>query len=483
MSLFIAAYCPKNKKSQRCIGAIIVLSSINQTPPVFSVTELTQKIQKLLEDHFDFVWIEGEISNFSAPASGHYYMVLKDEKSQIRAVMFRLQARYLKFLPENGMKVVAQGRIAVYAPRGEYQIILDYLEPMGVGALALAFEQLKKKLADEGVFDNEIKKPLPFLPQRVAVITSPSGAAIRDFLKIIRRRFANIEITIVPVRVQGEEATREMVEALDVVNRDLNVQVIVLTRGGGSLEDLWAFNQEELARAIRRSRIPVVSAVGHEIDLTIADLAADFRAPTPSAAAELLVSEKEALLNRLNEVRNRLISGVGWAIKNPAHQLSHLSKSLRDPRKRLAENWIRLDDIYSRIIRLTLFILRDGKMRLDTEKRALLSESPLNVIVSMKQQLRFQRRSFTAAIKGRLHDNQMTLSLVTKRINDLSPLSILKRGFSIARKMPEETILRDISDVKRGDPVQVLLAAGELECRVEKVSNERKPWRLMKNRS
>ena len=258
------------------------------SPKVYSVSELTEKIRNLLEDQFDFVWVEGEVSNFSAPASGHFYMVLKDERARIRAVMFRVQARYLKFLPENGMKVIAQGRIGVYPPRGEYQIILDYLEPMGVGALAQAFEQLKKKLSAQGVFDKEIKKPLAFLPQRVALITSPTGAAIRDFIKIMGRRFANVEIVVIPVRVQGEEAAGDMVKALDMVNRRLEVDVIVLTRGGGSLEDLWAFNQEDLALAIRRSKIPVVSAVGHEIELTISDLAADFRAPTPSAAAELL---------------------------------------------------------------------------------------------------------------------------------------------------------------------------------------------------
>ena len=277
-----------------------------QSPKIYTVSALTEEVKDLLEEHFDFVWVEGEISNFRSPSSGHYYMVLKDEKAQIRAVMFRPQTRYLKFTPEDGMKVIVQGRIGVYQPRGEYQIILDYLEPLGIGALALAFEQLKKKLAAEGVFDEEIKRPLPFLPQRVAVITSPTGAAIRDFLKIIHRRFANIEIIVVPVKVQGDEATAEMVEALDTVNRELNVDVIVLTRGGGSLEDLWAFNQEQLALAIRASRIPVVSAVGHEIDITISDLAADLRAPTPSAAAELIVMEKESLVERFKEMRGRL---------------------------------------------------------------------------------------------------------------------------------------------------------------------------------
>ena len=444
----------------------------NKTSQVYSVSELTENIQALLEDHFDFVWLEGEISNFSRPASGHYYMVLKDENAQIRAVMFRLQARYLKFLPENGMKVIAQGRLTVYAPRGEYQIILDYLEPMGVGALALAFEQLKKKLASQGVFDKEIKKPLPFLPQRVAVITSPTGAAIRDFLKIIRRRFANMEIIVVPVRVQGEESTADMVEAMDWVNRELNVDVIILTRGGGSIEDLWAFNREELALAIRKSRIPVVSAVGHEIDFTIADLAADFRAPTPSAAAELLVVEKETLLHRLEDMRNRLISGLGRKLKGLNQDLDHLSKRVKDPRKRLDDSWMRLDEIHNRLTRLMDLIVRDRKNRLSMEKRSLLLHSPLNVSASIKQRLDFQRTAISHAMNSCLGEKQMSLSLLEKRIKDLSPLSILNRGYSITRSLPEKIVLRDASVVKKGKQVQVLLAKGALECRVEKRESE-----------
>jgi len=213
-------------------GPQLPLSPENQGPKVYGVQELTEEIRELLEGNLDFVWLEGEISNFSAPRSGHYYMVLKDENAQIRAVMFRLQARYLKFFPENGMKVIVQGRLGVYAPRGEYQLILDYLEPIGVGALALAFEQVKNKLAKQGLFDQEIKKPLPFLPKRIALVTSPTGAAVRDFLNVIQRRFANLEISILPVRVQGDHACGDMVKALELINRDLMVDVIVLTRGG-----------------------------------------------------------------------------------------------------------------------------------------------------------------------------------------------------------------------------------------------------------
>ncbi len=439
------------------------------SPKVYKVTELTKEIQKLLENKFDFVWIEGEISNFSTPASGHFYMVLKDNKTQIRAVMFRLQARYLRFRPENGMHVLVQGRVGVYPPRGEYQIILDYMEPMGVGALALAFEQLKKKLAAEGVFNEDIKKPLPFLPQRVAVITSPSGAAVRDFLKVIRRRFSNIEITIVPVRVQGDGASSDMVKALDLVNQELDVDVIVLTRGGGSLEDLWAFNEEDLALAIHRSHIPVVSAVGHEIDLTISDLAADFRAPTPSAAAELLVIEKESLLDRLSEIQTRLRSGIIQEIRTHLQNLNHLANRLKDPRKRLDETWMRLDELHSRIIRQMGLAVRDTRIKIETKEHALLAYSPMNLASAMGQQLNFQETSLSRAMASLVRDNQLRLSSLEKRMTDLSPLSILKRGYSITRTLPGKSVLKDTSGVQKGDPVQVLLAEGELTCRIEEL--------------
>jgi exodeoxyribonuclease VII large subunit len=441
----------------------------NQSPKIYTVSALTEQIRDLLEDHFEFLWVEAEISNFRSPTSGHHYMTFKDEKAQLKAVMFRPQTRYLKFTPEDGMRVIAQGRIGVYQPRGEYQIILDYLEPLGIGALALAFEQLKKKLASQGFFDKEIKKPLPFLPQRVAVVTSPTGAAIRDFLNIIHRRFANIEITIMPVKVQGDEATSEIVEALEVVNRELNVDVIVLTRGGGSLEDLWAFNQEELALAIRASRVPVVSAIGHEIDITISDLAADLRAPTPSAAAELLVLEKESLVERLNEIKIRIHSGFKAHLSNLNQRLILVSKGLRDPKKRIADSWMRLDELDNRLIRLMDLIVKESKKRLTSEGRALLFHSPVNMFSSLQQKNDFERRSLIRIMMRRLNESRMNLSLLEEKIKDLSPFSVLKRGYSITRKLPEETVLKDVSDVKKGDHVNILLAEGELESRIEKI--------------
>jgi exodeoxyribonuclease VII large subunit len=436
---------------------------------IYTVSTLSEEIKNLLEANFDFVWVEGEISNFRSPLSGHFYMVLKDEKAQIRAVMFRPQTRYLKFMPQDGMKVIVRGRVAIYEPRGEYQVILDYMEPLGVGALALAFEQLKKKLAAQGIFDESIKKPLPFLPQRVAVITSPTGAAIRDFLKIIRRRFANLEIIVVPVKVQGEGAAAEMVEALDLVNRELDVDVIVLTRGGGSLEDLWAFNQEELALAIRASLVPVVSAVGHEIDVTISDLAADLRAPTPSGAAELLVVEKETLKQQILQLQARLQSGIKTDLASLQEKLRFLSKGLRDPRKRLVDSWLRLDEIESRLSRMMAFILMDQKRSLAADERALILHSPVKTIAGLKQKIEFQSRTMAMMVTRKLKDCRMGISMLQEKLKDMSPLSVLGRGYSIARKLPEKWVLRSSSQVNEGDRVSVKLGEGELECLVEKI--------------
>lgn len=440
-----------------------------QRPKVYTVSALTEELRVLLEDHFDFLWVEGEISNFGAPSSGHYYMTLKDERAQIRAVMFRLQARHLRFVPEDGMRVIARGRIGLYPPRGEYQILLDYLEPLGVGALALAFEQLKRKLAAQGVFDAAVKRPLPFLPQRVAVITSPTGAAIRDFLKVIRRRYANLEIIVVPVRVQGEGATGEIVAALEVVNRELEVDVAVLTRGGGSLEDLWAFNAEELALAIRASRVPVVSAVGHEIDVTISDLAADLRAPTPSAAAELLVADKETLREKLEETERRLRSGMKARADRLRQGLLALSRALRDPGRRIAEGWLRLDGLTGRAIRLAQSAMAERRRALDGEARALLLGSPANRIGPWRQKIQFQGRALLLGMRRQTRDRAKDLHLLKSKIEDLSPLSVLKRGYSITRKMPEGRVVSGSAGLEKGDKLNILFAAGEADCEVEEV--------------
>jgi exodeoxyribonuclease VII large subunit len=347
--------------------------------------------------------------------------------------------------------------------------VLDYVEPLGVGALSLAFEQLKKKLAAQGLFDQACKKPLPYLPQRVAVITSPTGAAIRDFLRVIRRRFSNLEIVIVPVKVQGEGAASEIASALGLVNRLLDVDVIVLTRGGGSLEDLWAFNEEEVALAIHSSRIPVVSAVGHEIDLTISDLVADLRAPTPSAAAELLVVEKELLQERIREMQERLFSAANTTLVRLQKRMQMVIGRMRDPRRRVADLWMRLDEVSGRLSRSATSVVRVKRNRLLSEVRALAHNAPVHRIGLIRQKIGYQERSMVLQISGRLKELRMNLIRIEGKLKDVSPFTILAKGFSITRKLPEESVLKSAGGIEEGSRVRVTLARGELECVVEKV--------------
>lgn len=429
---------------------------------IYSVSEITQQIQQLIEGKLDPVWIEGEISNFRCPISGHYYMSIKDEHAQIKAVMFRGQNRNLTFVPKDGLKVIAKGRITIYPPRGEYQLIIEYVEPVGIGALALAFEQLKRKLAAQGLFDQSIKKPIPFLPQKVAVITSPTGAAIRDFLKVIRRRFANLEIIIVPVRVQGEGATEEIINAIELVNSKLDVDIIVLTRGGGSIEDLWAFNKEELAFAIRRSRIPIVSAVGHEIDWTISDFAADLRAPTPSAAAEILVKEKETLVKRLSDIRERLISAIRNRITQNNLELNRLKKSLKDPTQLLQERLFRIDELALRYKRAMEVFLEKRKERFFSLKRQLIVCSPRNRMDRIRQKIEFYEKRLTTVIIQRLNENKSQLQRLKNRLEDLGPISVLKRGYSIAMRLSDGKVLTDPYETEKGEKIKILLAKGSI---------------------
>ena len=439
-------------------------------PHIYTVSSLTSEIKSLIEKKFDFIWIEGEISNFARPLSGHYYMILKDKGAQIRAVMFRMQAHYLKFIPEDGMRVIVRGRIGVYEPRGEYQIILDYLEPLGVGELAAAYEQAKKKLALEGVFDEEKKRPIPFMPKKVAVITSPTGAAIRDFLRISLKRMPNMDITIVPVRVQGDEAVGDIVEALDLVNRELDVDMIVLTRGGGSFEDLWPFNNEEVAYAIRRSLFPVVSAVGHEIDITISDMAADLRAPTPSGAAELIIPEKEGLERELRLLSSSLETSINYHIDMMMDRVKNLSSRIKDPRRDINDTWLRFDDLYSRLIKLGEICIDKNRIGLKSSTETLLSNSPLNAVYFKRQELNFFNHSLMQALKGTLDKMNSTLFSVRNTLDSLNPLSILQRGYSITKKLPEMNIIKDSADVKAGDSVNILLAKGHIDCVVKKAA-------------
>lgn len=439
-----------------------------QGPRVYKVSTLTAEIRDLLETRFPFVWVEGEISNMSVPSSGHWYMALKDESAQIRAVMFRPRARTLRFRAEDGMKVIVHGRVGLYEPRGEYQLVLDYMEPLGVGALALAYEQLKQKLASEGLFRKEIKRPIPFLPSHVAVITSPTGAAVRDFLNVVQRRFGNIRITILPVRVQGDAAAGEIIEAIGTANEHLDADVIVLTRGGGSMEDLWPFNDEGLARSIRSSGIPIVSAVGHEIDTTIADLAADLRAPTPSAAAELIVSEKEQLAGRLAELRMRLRSAVKSSLARHREKVVRLEAGIKDPRKTVQQFWIRLDDFRDRLTRSQAFLIREKRAGLNTASLTLYRIGPGNRIQGLTRELEFLNHSLRTSIEKSVTSLRHASSSLEGRLKSLDPLGVLRRGYSITRTLPEGRVLKESTHVREGDRVEVTLAEGVLHCRIDK---------------
>ena len=349
-------------------------------PKIFSVSEITRGIKNLLEENYSSLWISGEISNFKAHSSGHYYFSLKDENSQINAVMFKGSNRLFKFRLEDGLQVIVNGRVTVYEPRGSYQIVVEYIEPQGLGVLQLAFEQLKKKLETEGLFDESRKKALPLLPKKIGIVTSPTGAAIRDILHVLKRRYSNIEVLLAPVNVQGAEAAPAIVSAIEELNTFSDIDLIIVGRGGGSLEDLWAFNTEEIARAIAVSKIPVISAVGHEIDTTIADYVADLRAPTPSVAAELAVPVKDEIEIFVQSLKERLHEKIISKIEELRERSDFFKSHLTHPRKRLEELFQRLDELQDRLQLAFVSRLRCLLLEVKTLKKTLQALSPLAVL-------------------------------------------------------------------------------------------------------
>ena len=435
---------------------------------IFTVSELTQSIKGLLEDAYPFVWVAGEISNFSVPVSGHFYFTLKDPGAQINAVMFRAQNRSLKFRPEDGMAVVAMGRLNLYEPRGIYQIIIEYLEPEGIGILQLAFEQLKAKLAAEGLFDKKHKRPLPSLPQKIAVVTSPTGAVIRDIMHVINRRFPNVAIEIAPVKVQGEGAAEEIAEALQLLNEMNDADVIVVARGGGSLEDLQAFNSEVVARAILASHIPVVSAVGHETDFTIADFTADVRAPTPSAAAELIVPVKEELLRHIQKIKGALKSAISQRLRLLRERTIQLSKRLVHPGRQIADYRLRLDDALGRILRGLSRQLHEERDRLNMMRERLGRCGPQVMVKDLHVLLKQHRQTLFSAMQFFLESKKSILRTTVAKLNALNPLAILKRGYSVTRTLPHYALVKDVQQVSVGQHVEVTVSRGAMVCRIER---------------
>lgn len=388
---------------------------------ILTVSQLSSEIKTILEANLYYVWVEGEVSNLRSPISGHTYLTLKDKDAQIKAVVFKGQARFMKFKPTDGLHVICRGMVSVYKERGEYQLILDYIEPKGLGALQLALEQLKGKLAKQGFFDVARKRPLPLFPKKIGIVTSPTGAAIRDILKVFERRFADIGVLIYPVRVQGIESAKEISQGIGELNGIPDIDVIIIARGGGSQEDLWAFNEDVVARAIYNSKIPVVSAVGHEIDWTIADMVADLRAPTPSAAAEMVIRSKQELKEKVAAAAFQLASCLRNIISYKRALLHRMERGLIDPSRRLKDIRLRLGDMADRLA------------------------------IAMSHSLEITKKD--------CHH-------LMERLNILSPLNILERGYSITRKIPSMAALRDSKDVEAGDDVNIILAKGEIYCKV-----------------
>ncbi len=436
---------------------------------VLTVSELTWLVRERLERDFLDTWVEGEVSNLRAPPSGHLYLTLKDERSQVRAVLFRASAQRLRFELREGLQVLARGRLSVYEPRGEYQLVLESLEPRGVGALQIKFEQLKEKLAREGLFDESRKRPLPLLPGRVGLVTSLAGAALRDMLAVIRRRCPILEILVCPVPVQGEEAAPEIAEGIRAVSASGRVDVMIVGRGGGSWEDLWCFNEEVVVRAIADSSVPVVSAVGHEIDFTLADFAADYRAPTPSAAAEAVAPVLNDLARGLSDLRQRQERAIQGRLTLLRQQVVAPAGRMPLLKVRLLRRAQHLDDVLDRLAGTFRGILLDGRQRAVARRHTLGLCNPLarirsgTVLVQQLVRRVEQRMGSLVTLKREM------VGTHAAQLDSLSPLAILGRGYSILLRIPSGTVIKNAPEVSVDEEIRARLAKGQLRCRVTEV--------------
>jgi exodeoxyribonuclease VII large subunit len=445
------------------------------TRRIYGVRELVSVVRGQLEKAFFDVWVEGEISNFRPAESGHLYLTLKDGDSQLRLVMFRAQARLLRFKPQNGMQVIVRGRITLYEARGELQLLAEHMEPMGAGALQVAFEQLKAKLAAEGLFDGSRKKPLPALPRRLGVVTSPRGAAIRDILNVLARRHESLNVLIYPAQVQGESASAEVSSGIRFFNRQppqspFAVDVILVARGGGSVEDLAAFNQEGLARTIAASELPVISAVGHETDFTICDFVADLRAPTPSAAAELVVRSQQELNETVAALRQRLRRAAQYKLLYERQRLGALASHRVFARMEdsIARRQQYVDDLGFRLQSLMRRRMAEYARRLDVAVSRLRRRELRQQVELRQRELRTYVQALTSAARQALMRRRSRLEQATAKLAALSPLAILERGYSLIFNA-EGLLVKDAAELAPGESIQARLARGELQARVEAV--------------
>jgi len=434
---------------------------------IYSISRLNSELRHVLEGSFPLLWVEGEISNLATPRSGHLYFSLKDAQAQIRCALFRNKRNLLRFQPENGAMVLARARVALYEPRGDCQLIVEHLEPAGDGALQQAYEQLKQKLQSEGLFDTERKKPLPSHPHRIGVISSPSGAAVRDVLQVLKRRFPSALVTLYPSSVQGSGAADELCRALQLALQRGRDNVLILTRGGGSLEDLAAFNDEALARAIAGAEIPIVSAVGHEIDFTIADFVADRRAPTPSAAAELVSPDGAELRRRLDESENRLRQLQLGQLRQARLLLSQLEARLQrqHPGVKLHQQQQRLDELQLRLTReLRNRLSRLGDALAQRQSR-LLGQHPLAKLRILEPRLQELHTRFASAMRRALRDKQERLKALARELNAVSPLATLERGYSITT-LTDGSVVTGTDQVDVDTALSIRLSDGRLQAKV-----------------
>ena len=435
---------------------------------VYSVSQLTDRVRTLLEERFFEIWVEGEISNCFVAKTGHMYFTLKDAQAQIKAVMFRSAIRYLPFKPQDGLRVVARGRLTVYDPKGEYQIVCEHLEPEGLGARQLAFDQLKEQLSREGLFDPRRKRALPALPRKIGVVTSLDGAAVRDIIKVLRRRYANAHIVIRPTRVQGEGAALEIARAMAAIGKVKGVDVVIVGRGGGSIEDLWAFNEEVVARAIAGCPVPTISAVGHETDVTIADFVADMRAPTPSAAAEMVVARKDDFCARIDRLGHR----VETLMQGRVHRIRARIGSIESRpgyagfATRVAMRGRRADDLSHQLLRAVRGQFGRRERGYQTLRLALERFDVRRRFAAIRTQLVGVDGRLKASADRRVHVADARLRGAAARLESLSPLAVLARGYAVCWNDDRTAIIRDAAAVERGDRVHVKLERGELDCAV-----------------
>lgn len=435
---------------------------------IWAVRDLVAAVRTHLEREYSDIWVEGEISNFRAHDSGHLYFTLKDEGSQIRAVMFRSQARLLRFRPEDGMRVVLRGRVTVFEGRGELQLSAEYLEPKGAGALQIAFEQLKAKLEAEGLFDRGRKKPIPALPRKIGIVTSAQAAALRDILHILRRRHHTASVLIYPAQVQGEAAASEVSAGIRHFNRAKGVDVIIVARGGGSAEDLAAFNHEGLARVIAASAIPVISAVGHETDFTIVDFVADLRAPTPSAAAELVIRSRQEIEDQAESLRLRLARAMRYRLLVSRQRLTEAAQHGAFPRMRdgIRRRQQLVDDLRFRLEKAERKLLEHNRRRWERASSAVRHYDAGRVLAGIRRELLNQTSRLVAAAKARLFVKRSAFEQRERQLKALSPLSILERGYALVFDASGNLVKRS-AQVERGERISARLAEGELSARVE----------------